>query len=248
VRASQYFRPLPFPQLRVYLCDGSERGGAAGGARGQRRDDRRWGRVQTRTGESSSLQERGVPATHAPANQNATFVELYEQTFETVYRYCRLRIADPVEAEDAAALVFANAFAAFPPARPEATRSWLFAIAHNVVANAYRARERSVPNRPLDEAVEVVDPGASPDDLACAGDEIARLRAALDRLSEDQRRVVELRLTGLTGPEIAEAMGRGHAAVKMLQLRAVDRLRALLAPPADAPATREETADERRTG
>ena len=42
----------------------------------------------------------------------------------------------------------------------------------------------------------------------------------------DQREVIELRLAGLTGREIAEAMERSVDAVKMLQLRAMKRLRA----------------------
>jgi DNA-directed RNA polymerase specialized sigma24 family protein len=48
------------------------------------------------------------------ADRNAAFAELYEHTFDAVYRFCRLRIADPVKAEDAAALVFAKAFASSP--------------------------------------------------------------------------------------------------------------------------------------
>jgi DNA-directed RNA polymerase specialized sigma24 family protein len=43
--------------------------------------------------------------------------------------------------------------------------------------------------------------------------------------------VVELRLAGLTGPEIAASLGKSHAAVKMLQLRAVQKLRILLDHP-----------------
>jgi len=45
-------------------------------------------------------------------------------------------------------------------------------------------------------------------------------------LPVDQREVIELRLAGLTGREIAEAMERSVDAVKMLQLRAMKRLRA----------------------
>jgi RNA polymerase sigma-70 factor (ECF subfamily) len=54
------------------------------------------------------------------------------------------------------------------------------------------------------------------------------VRALLAHLPADQRRIVELRLAGLTGVEIARALGRSEGAVKMLQFRAVARLRALL--------------------
>ncbi|MGH2551154.1 MAG: RNA polymerase sigma factor [Thermomicrobiales bacterium] len=62
-------------------------------------------------------------------------------------------------------------------------------------------------------------------------DERRSLHAALSLLTDDQRQVVELRLAGLTGPEIAEIVERSHAAVKMLQLRAIERLRQILDPP-----------------
>jgi DNA-directed RNA polymerase specialized sigma24 family protein len=54
------------------------------------------------------------------------------------------------------------------------TRSWLFAIAHNVVANAHRDRERQRSHHPLDDAVDVADSGASPDELSCAGRDTGR--------------------------------------------------------------------------
>lgn len=51
----------------------------------------------------------------------------------------------------------------------------------------------------------------------------------LGKLPTDQRRVVELRLAGLTGPEIASVLGRSHDAVKKLQGRAIAKLRDLAA-------------------
>jgi DNA-directed RNA polymerase specialized sigma24 family protein len=50
----------------------------------------------------------------------------------------------------------------------------------------------------------------------------------LTRLPEGQRRVVELRLAGLTGPEVAAALGRSHDAVRSEQRRALAALRELL--------------------
>lgn len=188
----------------------------------------------------------------SPGSDAAVFAAVYDRYGDAIYRYCRVRIDDPEEAEDAAALVFSNAFAAFPPKRGASLRSWLFAIAHNVVANHYRARTARVPTVPIEDVHELLDSAATPEDLAFLADERRALRAALTRLPDDQRRVVELRLAGLTGPEIAEVLDRSHAAVKMLQLRAVDRLRDLLVPPTPADptsttASRKEVARVRET-
>jgi DNA-directed RNA polymerase specialized sigma24 family protein len=51
---------------------------------------------------------------------------------------------------------------------------------------------------------------------------------ALAQLPEEQRRVVELRLAGMNGPEIALALGRSHDSVRTTQRRALARLRTLL--------------------
>jgi RNA polymerase sigma-70 factor (ECF subfamily) len=143
-----------------------------------------------------------------------------------------VRIDNPAEAEDAAALVFTKAFAAFTPADDRSFRSWLFTIAHNVVVDHYRAQPSGRIAHPLENAHHIVDPAATPDELASLAEERRALRVALEQLPADQQRVIELRLAGLTGPEIAETLDRSHGAVKMLQLRAVTRLRELLAPPA----------------
>ena len=56
--------------------------------------------------------------------------------------------------------------------------------------------------------------------------------------------MLELRLAGLTGPEIARVLGRSHGSVRVAQYRAIARLRALLGEPAatqrDATASTEE--------
>ena len=166
-----------------------------------------------------------------PSSRVTEFADLYEEHARAVLRYCQLRIADPHEAEDAAALIFTRAFSAWPPDRPETARAWLFTIAHNVVANHYRQQTTRGPRYPLDAALEVTDPAATPLEQTSEQERRTELRAAITQLSDDQRDVVELRLAGLTGPEIADSLGKSHAAVKMLQLRAVQKLRTLLDHP-----------------
>jgi DNA-directed RNA polymerase specialized sigma24 family protein len=46
---------------------------------------------------------------------------------------------------------------------------------------------------------------------------------------------VELRLAGLTGPEIREALGRSRSWVDTTQFRAIQRLRKVLAPSPEGP-------------
>jgi RNA polymerase sigma-70 factor (ECF subfamily) len=157
------------------------------------------------------------------------FAPLYARYFDPVYRYCYRRLGHPEAAADATAQVFAKVLAALPRYREDAPsfRSWLFAIAHNVITDDLRARR---PVAPLDAAAHVAASGPSPEELVLSGETDGMVRALLLRLPPDQRQVLELRLAGLTGPEIAAALGRSHGAVKIAQVRAFARLRATFDP------------------
>src|SRR5688572_27352568 len=160
----------------------------------------------------------------AKADRRA-FGLLYARYVGNVYRFCDRRLGDPAAAEDATSQVFLRALAALSTCRDDRFAPWLFAIARNVVADTFR---RGRPVAPLAVAGEVVDPAVGPEEAALIADDRRSLHALLIHLTPDQRRVVELRLAGLTGPEIAEALGLSHAAVKVHQFRAVARLRAAL--------------------
>lgn len=158
--------------------------------------------------------------------QTAAFTRLYSDFFDPIYWYCRGRLRDATAAEDATSTVFTRALAAGPRYDDPSLRSWLFAIAHNVVANAFRAAR---PEASLESAWDLPDPVSHLEDTVIAADERDRLLDALRQLPEDQRRVVELRMAGFTGPEIAQQLKRSHGAIKMLQLRAFAGLRDVLA-------------------
>ena len=153
------------------------------------------------------------------------FAPLYQRYFDPVYRYCYRRLGGPEAAADATSLVFAKALAALPRYRDGSFRSWLFAIAHNTVVDCARSVRA---DRPLEMAAEVVDAAPTPEEASLVADEGRSLRAALVHLSPDQRRIVELRLAGLTDREIAAVLGRSLGATRMVQVRAVARLRDLL--------------------
>ncbi len=160
----------------------------------------------------------------------AAFAPLYHLYFDAVYRFCRRRLDDDESAADAAGLIFTRALAALPTCRPEAFRPWLFTIARNVVTDGYRARRSDAP---LDVAMHIVDPGRGPEDVAIGHEDRRTLRDHLRRLPTDQRHVVELRLSGLNGNEIAQTLGKSRAAVDAAQYRAVSRLRSLLTEPTE---------------
>jgi RNA polymerase sigma-70 factor, ECF subfamily len=158
------------------------------------------------------------------------FAALYLRYVESIYRYCLHRLGSREAAEDATSQVFAQALAALPRYRERGSfRSWLFTIAHNTLADVARAgRDRALP---LDGALvdAIPDPSAPPERAVIDAEAAATLWRLLAMLPVDQRRVLELRLSGLSSPEVGAVLGRSPTAIRSLQFRAVERLRHLLA-------------------
>ena len=180
----------------------------------------------TGAGVAAGEEDDAVLVARAKADPRA-FAALYRRYVDGVYRYCYRRLGSREAAEDATAAVFARALAALPTCREGSFRGWLFAIAHNAIVGEFRQRAAR-PERGLDEAEAVIDPGDGPEAAALAAEARESVLGLLPRLPEEQRRVLELRLAGLSGPEIGHALGRSHGSVRVAQYRAIRRLRALL--------------------
>jgi len=162
---------------------------------------------------------------------SAAFAALYREHVDAVYRYCFYRLDGREQAEDATSQIFMKALAALPTRRERAAfRSWLFSIAHNVVTDLHRACR---PIWPLSLIENHADRHRSVEDVAMDSVEQDEVRTLLTRLPTDQRRVLELRLAGLTSSEIAIVLGKKTGAIKVAQSRAIARLRQTLVPDTD---------------
>jgi len=153
------------------------------------------------------------------------FAPLYEKYFDGVYGYCLRSLREPEAAADATSQTFAKALKALPGYKAWSFRSWLFAIAHNVIVDSVRRRK---PTAPIEAAGEISDRSPGPEEQALASDSQRRITTALTHLTDEQRQVVQLRMAGLNGNEIAEVIGISVGAVKAMQFRAYRRLRTLL--------------------
>jgi RNA polymerase sigma-70 factor, ECF subfamily len=157
------------------------------------------------------------------------FAALYRRYIEPVYCYCYHRLSSHAAAEDATSDIFLKAFSGIRGYRNERSfRSWLFAIAHNTVTDSYRAHH---PQEPIEAAARVFDPAPSPEDRAEVADGERSVRTLLKQVTPQQARILELRLAGLTGPEIAHVLDCSLASVKIGQVRGYGRLREILGGP-----------------
>jgi RNA polymerase sigma-70 factor (ECF subfamily) len=107
--------------------------------------------------------------------------------------------------------------------------SWLFRIAMNRLRDEMRRRKRQA--RPVEgEALVGLAGAGEPSPDRPREDEVRALRAAMERLSEADRRVIHLRhFAGLSFARIAEVLGEPLGTVLARQHRALGKLRQMLA-------------------
>ena len=147
------------------------------------------------------------------------FAELYEEHFYRVYAYIARRVGDRHRAEDLTADVFREALAGIGKFewRGVPFAAWLLRIASGAIADHFRRLGREAGNPVHEEAQP--DPGET--------ERRAMLFQLVERLPEAQFRVIHLRFVEQKSiREIAVEMGRSEGAVKQLQLRAIENLRA----------------------
>jgi RNA polymerase sigma-70 factor (ECF subfamily) len=168
------------------------------------------------------LEERALieAAQHDPGR----FAELYEHNFDRVYAYIVVRIYDRLEAQDLTAHVFQQALANIGKFKWRGAPfiAWLYRIAANAIADQARKRSREV------SETEVATTTSLDLDLEQV-ERRARLFSAVESLPEDQRKVILLRFGEEKSiREIASALNRSEGAVKQLQFRGLENLRARL--------------------
>jgi RNA polymerase sigma-70 factor (ECF subfamily) len=147
------------------------------------------------------------------------FAELYEQNFYRVYAYILRRVGDRHQAEDLTADVFREALAGIGKFewRGVPFSAWLVGIALRVLADYWKRSGRETGNSASDPEVAV------PAEI----EHTTMLFQLVNRLPEAQFRVIHMRFVEQKSiREIAQELGRSEGAVKQLQLRAIESLRA----------------------
>ncbi|HEV3112456.1 MAG TPA: sigma-70 family RNA polymerase sigma factor [Candidatus Binataceae bacterium] len=167
------------------------------------------------------------PLIEAAQRDPACFAQLYENNFERVYAFIVRRVHDRDQAQDLTADVFHTALKNLSRFewRGVPFAAWLFRIAANAIADhGKRTARLEVIKMPETSALEPLS-GA---DLAEV-EHRARLFKLVERLPDDQRRVITMRFAHQKSiAEIAKDMGRSEGAVKQLQFRSLKSLRAMV--------------------
>jgi RNA polymerase sigma-70 factor (ECF subfamily) len=167
----------------------------------------------------------------AGAGDRAALDQLLRRCSPLLVRYCRARLGGRrvglQSAEDVAQDVAFAICRALPRFREIGTPFMAFAygIARNKVVDAFRSagRDRS---DPTDEVPERVDATGGPEQQVLGSSAFGDLMALVERLPEQQREIITLRVIGqLTAEETAQAVGSTPGAVRVAQHRALQKLR-----------------------
>jgi RNA polymerase sigma-70 factor, ECF subfamily len=150
----------------------------------------------------------------------ARFADLYDLCFDCVYAFVARRIGDRAETEDLVSDVFHQALANLRRFEWRGTpfSAWLYRIAANKIADRSErlGRERAIEPSPETEEADQEE-----------AHDRTKVFALVRELPEDQRKVLELRFVEEKSTrEVAEALGRSEGAIKQLQFRGLESLRA----------------------
>jgi RNA polymerase sigma-70 factor (ECF subfamily) len=154
--------------------------------------------------------------------------EIYDRYAESIYRYAYRFVGDADLAEDLTSEVFCKLLQVLGTSRGPRTQlqGWLYRVARNLAVDWFRQRAKGV-HLSLDE--ELTPDTDSPPTRLEQQQLHQDLREAISRLTPGQQQVIVLRFgEGRKIADIARLMGKSEGSVKLIQFRAMARLRKLL--------------------
>jgi RNA polymerase sigma-70 factor (ECF subfamily) len=173
----------------------------------------------------SDLAEKGY-LDRAIQGDTKAYGVLYTHYLEEIHRYIYYRVINQAEAEDLTETVFIKAWDALPRFESSKVnlRAWLYRIAHNTVIDFYRTKRSTV-----ELSSQQHDRQPSLEHQIQTLEDNRGLALAIQTLDEKLQQVVLCRfVNGLSHAETAEIMGLKEGHVRVLQLRALQKLRLVL--------------------
>ncbi|MFI6361594.1 RNA polymerase sigma factor ShbA [Nocardia sp. NPDC050630] len=171
----------------------------------------------------------------AAAGDRAAVSEIIRLVHPLVRRYCGARLGNTahlhVTADDVVQEILLATVNAIPRYRDQGKSflAFVYGIAANKVADAFR-RSQLHPMYPVAELPDTASTSAGPEEWAIASERREATRELMKILAPAHREVLVMRIVlGWTAAQTAEAIGTSPGVVRVMQHRALNRLRAKLA-------------------
>ncbi len=163
----------------------------------------------------------------AIAGDKEAFGILYERYVGRIYTYIYYRTGNTHDAEDLTARVFYRAIEHIGRYRQRGVpfSAWLYRIAHNLVANWHRDRQRRQ-EVPIDDVVNLQAKLDPPEMVMMSTLDMERLMRVIQKLSSERQELLILKFVQeLSNAEIGKIMRRSEGAIKSLYHRTLLSLR-----------------------
>lgn len=162
----------------------------------------------------------------AIAGDGNAFGQIYDLYFPKLYRFIFYRVNHRESAEDLVSETFVRAWNRLKEIEKVASfNGWLYQIARNLVIDYYRARR---PTASLDDLENILEYERNVVDEANLSIEQKLLLKMLEELPPDHRLVIKLKfLDELETDEIAEILNKSEGAIRVIQHRAIEKLKIL---------------------
>ena len=180
--------------------------------------------------ESDHLQYEARIIEQAVQGDKQAFGQLYEIYADRIFRYLSFRTGSTVVAEDLLCEVFLKAWDALPrfgsTNRDHHFNAWLYKIAHNALIDHRRTSRNEVS---LEQFGDIASGADKPEQIVESNEESEKLIKLLKDLDETSRNILINRfIGGLSHRESADMLGLSENHVRVLQFRAIKKMRELM--------------------
>lgn len=156
---------------------------------------------------------------------------LYERYLDDIYQYMFYRVGNTQDSEDLTEKVFLKIWESTPRLCSEEPirnfRAWIYRISHNLVVDHYRSRKET---SPLSSNESQYPAGRSTEEDVESLRERDLLVKAIGQLNpQDQEIIVARFINQLSHAETAEIIRKSEGHVRVLQYRALKKLRSIMA-------------------
>jgi len=163
----------------------------------------------------------------AQSGDQEAFAAIYDHLSEKIYRFVYFRVGHKEVAEDILSDTFVKGWQKINQVNSStALSAWLYQIARNNVIDYYRLKKETIA---LEDVEEFLEDEVNPVDTVNLNLQQKKILQVMQDLPKEQRDVIKYKFfEDLTNEEIAYVLGKSEGAVRVIQHRAVAKLKELL--------------------
>jgi RNA polymerase sigma-70 factor (ECF subfamily) len=164
----------------------------------------------------------------AQNGDSEAFALIYDHFAGKIYKFIYFRVGHKEVAEDVLSDTFVKSWQKINQVNsPQALSAWLYQIAKNNIIDYYRIKKETVD---LAEVEDFLEDEVDPVDLTSLNIQQKKLLQLMTQLPEEQQQVIKYKFfEDLENEEIAYVMDKSEGAIRVIQHRAITKLKELIA-------------------